>query len=156
HGEHFGEHSRVFGHMRTVYAQETRVPLVLIDPRRVPAGQVISAPVSLRDLPATILDLVGLESEFTFPGRSLARFWQQGGGDDPAGTRVLAEMEEQEMRFKKRTAGFWRSLAIGDNVYIRSRSGDEELYNIKADPAEQANLAGTASTHPMLEQFRNS
>ena len=59
HGEHFGEHDGIFGHMYSLYGQEIRVPLVVIAPGRVPAGQVVSAPVTLRDLAATILDLAG-------------------------------------------------------------------------------------------------
>ena len=33
--------------------------------------------VSLRDLPATIVDLVGLEAGSPFPGRSLAELWRR-------------------------------------------------------------------------------
>ena len=78
HGENFGEHAGIFGHGQSLYPQEIRVPLLVIAPGRVPSGQIISAPVSLRDLPATVVDLVGLELESSFPGRSLARFWDPG------------------------------------------------------------------------------
>ncbi len=44
HGEHFGEHAGVFGHMYTLYGQEIRVPLLVIAPGRVPAGRAFSRP----------------------------------------------------------------------------------------------------------------
>ena len=50
----------------------------------------------------------------------------------------------------------WQSLSIGDMVYICNAKGDEELYNIAADPAEAHNLAGSADARPALEHFRTS
>ena len=76
HGEHFGEHGGTLGHTQSLYDQEIRVPLIVLDPRRAPSTQVVSTPVSLRNLPATALDLAGLSCEPPFPGKSLARFWR--------------------------------------------------------------------------------
>ena len=63
HGEHFGEHNQ-FGHGSSLYNELTHVPLILIpplgpgesarDPARALRGRRIEAPVSLRDLPATV------------------------------------------------------------------------------------------------------
>jgi len=38
------------------------------------AGRVVSDPVSLRDLPATFVDLLGFAQGSPFPGKSLARY----------------------------------------------------------------------------------
>ena len=51
------------------------MPLLVVAPRRVPSGRIVPTPVSLRDLPATVVDLLGLGHESPFPGRSLARHW---------------------------------------------------------------------------------
>ena len=42
-----------------------------------PRGRMISEPVSLRDLPATIASLVGHDKNSPFPGKSLDRFWTE-------------------------------------------------------------------------------
>ena len=72
HGEHLGDHL-LFFHGCSLYRQLVGVPLVIVDPKGVPAGRVVVEPVSLRDIPATVVDLLGLADGAPFPGRSLAR-----------------------------------------------------------------------------------
>ena len=69
HGEAFGEHE-LFGHGGSLYEDRIRVPLTIVAPGQVPAGRVVERPVSLRDVPATILGLLGIES-MPMPGASL-------------------------------------------------------------------------------------
>src|SRR5262249_37650372 len=71
HGEGLGDHA-LFNHGESLYRMEIRVPLVILTPARRPSGGVVREAVSLRDLPATIVDLVGLRAGSPFPGRSLA------------------------------------------------------------------------------------
>ena len=59
------------GHSYSVSLEETGVPLVILSPTA-PAGRVVKQPVSLRDLPATVVDLLGISAKSPFPGRSLA------------------------------------------------------------------------------------
>ncbi len=59
------------------------MPLLIVPPRVCNPSTVVGETVSLRDLPATIVDLVGQGNGSPFPGESLARFW-----GDP-GQRVL-------------------------------------------------------------------
>jgi arylsulfatase A-like enzyme len=75
HGEEFMEHG-VMTHGNSLYAPALHVPLLLALPGRVPEGRRFDAPVSIRDLPATVCDLVGVRADF--PGESLARFWTDG------------------------------------------------------------------------------
>ncbi len=70
HGEEFGEHG-FFGHGQHLYSQEVHVPLFFIAPGRIPAGQSVATPVSLRSLPATLVDLLGMSAGSPFPGGSL-------------------------------------------------------------------------------------
>ena len=76
HGEHLGDHL-LFFHGCSLYRQLVQVPLVIVDPKGVPADRVVAEPVSLRDVPATVVDLLGLGRDAPFPGRSLARFWRR-------------------------------------------------------------------------------
>ena len=77
HGEQFGEHG-VFNHGFSLYAQEVHVPLLIISPAA-PPGCTVSEPVSLRDLPATVVDLLGLGAGSPFPGAP----WRNAGGATP-------------------------------------------------------------------------
>ncbi len=74
HGEGLGEHD-LFLHGQSLYRPEIRVPLLILLPSHHPSGSVVRPTVSLRDLPATIVNLIGLGQRSPFPGRSLARFW---------------------------------------------------------------------------------
>ncbi len=74
HGESFGDHGH-FGHSSSVFLDAVGVPLVILSPGA-PAGQVVASPVSLRDLPATVVDLLGLSAGSPLPGRSLAAYWR--------------------------------------------------------------------------------
>jgi len=69
HGEQFGEHG-LFSHGNSLYRPAVHVPLVIAWPRRITEGRRCTTPVSLRDLPATILDAVGLAGQNPLPGRS--------------------------------------------------------------------------------------
>ena len=91
HGEGFGDH-RSFGHGESLYLDVIGVPLVILSPGA-PAGRVVTDPVSLRDLPATVVDQLGLSAGSPFPGRSLAAFWPLAPGQPPP--EVTPALSEQ-------------------------------------------------------------
>ncbi len=74
HGESFGEHANVFCHGSSLYQTEVHVPLLIVPPGGM-AKSVVTDTVSLRDLPATIVDILGIADGSPFPGASLARLW---------------------------------------------------------------------------------
>ena len=76
HGEHLGDHL-LFFHGCSLYRQLVQVPLVIVDNKGVPSDRVVAEPVSLCDVPATVVDLLGLGRDAPFPGRSLTRFWRR-------------------------------------------------------------------------------
>jgi arylsulfatase A-like enzyme len=61
HGDEFLEHGNK-NHMRTVYVESVRVPLVLSGPG-VPRQRVVDTPVGLQDVAPTILDLLGVPAD---------------------------------------------------------------------------------------------
>jgi arylsulfatase A-like enzyme len=161
HGEQLGEHG-LFLHGRSLYREEVHVPLVIVPPGGLARGAAIPDPVSLRDLPATILDVVGLRNDSPFPGKSLAGYWNA----DPTFKKppvdpVLTQVALREsVSNNKGRAPAWRgpmkSLVADGNVYILNADGDEELYDLTADPREIKDLAETAASGPILERFRNT
>ncbi len=158
HGEHFGEHG-FFGHGVSLYQGEVHVPLIIVDPRFMTSGTVASAPVSLRDLPATFADLAGLGARFNLPGASLARFWRSPEGPDCHGAEpVLSEVEESGLLKATHGPGTQmgaKSVTTCDGVYLRLRDGNEQYYDLIRDPRELENLVQCATIQPQLDRSRD-
>ncbi len=146
HGEHLGDHG-LFFHGCSLYRQLVGVPLVIVDPKHGPAGRVIASPVSLRDIPATVVDLLGLAEKGPFPGRSLRQLWA---GSERAeatvGEPLLMETQKAPTltnQGREPTAkGPMKALIAEGMHYIRLADGVEELYLLKSDPEEQDNVVG--------------
>lgn len=137
HGELLWEHG-LTEHGQCLYAPLLHAPLVICDPGQ-PTASRVSDLATLRDLPATILDLVGVAPATPFPGHSLRRFWA--GGSD-AVSPVFAYLRQgiNTPLADANTAGDMQSLFEGDMHYIRNGDGSEELYDLDADPGEERNL----------------
>jgi arylsulfatase A-like enzyme len=158
HGEQFGEHG-VFNHGFSLYAQETRVPLVVIS-SRAPAGLLISEPVSLRDLPATFVDLARLGSSAILPGRSLAECWRAGAVKNaPSPSRAISEVDiplviGPERGRGSNQRGFAMSVVAEGFHYVLDARGTEELYDVANDPQESRNLKSEPGLQSTLNRFR--
>jgi arylsulfatase A-like enzyme len=161
HGEGMGEH-QLFDHGESLYRQEIHVPLLIVPPAGRRAARVVRETVSLRDLPATILDVIGLADGSPFPGRSLASLWREPDAhrDAAAVGPVLSELPrpnpyDPNQGRSPAKRGPLLSLAEGDFVYIRNRGdGTEELYNEREDPAEARDLSRTGAMRPVQERLR--
>jgi arylsulfatase A-like enzyme len=156
HGESFLEHG-VMHHGNSLYAPQLHVPLVMSWPSRLPAGMRVREPATLRDIPATILELAGLGSRSSLPGASLSSYWAAGekaaaASDD---RHVLSETSGRpdEPRTHPVRKGNMTSLVIGSLHYIRNGDGTEELFDIAVDPWEQTDLARDGK-QAELERFR--
>jgi len=143
HGEAFGEH-RLAGHGTSLYRMELRVPLLFAHPGRIPAGRTVDAPVSLRDIPTTVLDLIGQSSAVHFPGTSLAQHWRPGVGT-LSGDAVLSEVDRGKkmpptLPHAPARLGPMHSVLSQGRQYIRNGDGSEELYDLASDPDEHRDL----------------
>ena len=123
--------------------------------------------MSLRDLAATIVDVLGFQAGSPFPGESLARFWNGSSSTTSAKAAaadpVLSEVVPLDvirpgslaMALKPR----WPLAALtdGDWTYIR-REGDvrEELFHLREDAQERHNLASDPAMQPTLERMRGA
>lgn len=159
HGEHLKERG-FCGHGLSLYRPEVHVPLVIIPPTGAAAGRTVAAPVSLRDLAATTIDLVGLGGSQRFPGQSLARFWQADGAESAVATPLLAEVDHQTNHAPASNVpaslGAVKSVVADGKVYIRNGDGREELYDLIADPLEVNNLAGAEEHRVSLAKLRRT
>ncbi len=153
HGEAFGE-SYHYGHIKSTYMTQLHVPLVMSLPAGIPGGQIVAQSVSLRDLPATVLDLLGLAEANSFPGESLARHWQPPAEQELAAAtsaiNIAPIVSPQTAPDKK---AIIQSLVANRFHYIENPDGRKELYDLHADPNETHDLAGVAEWNDEMEFF---
>lgn len=149
--ELFDKHSKYAAGLdgtRSLYNEQIRVPLLISYPSSIDSGRVIEEPVELVDVPATVLEIlkVGWGKDAKVDGRSLLPMIDEGkrtkkivfsGGSHGRGAIIEAN---------------WKYIRSNDSLR-RNRQGvlsadmpnvmqvTEELYNLKADPTEQHNVA---------------
>jgi arylsulfatase A-like enzyme len=165
HGEELGEHA-LFDHGESLYRPEIRVPFLIVLPTGSQVSGVVKETVSLRDLPATLVELVGLTKGSPFPGRSLSRLWSRvSPGEAPGAGEMdldgaISELSGPNPSIPSQgrssaSRGPLISLAEGDLVYIRNEGdGTEELFNERDDPRELLNRAGSEVMKSVLERMR--
>jgi len=158
HGEHFGEHA-LYGHASSLYDQEIRVPLLALLPGKAHAGESVSQPVSLRNLPSTVTDVLKLsnDSAQAFPGESLTRYLETPNAQPEA--PVLSEVDAPVKAAPNQGRspvfrGPMKALTLGNEVYIRNGDGVEEVFDIQADPRQTQNLANTEAVQARLSRYR--
>ncbi len=159
HGEAFGDHGH-FGHGSSLHLDATRVPLVILAPGA-PAGRVVESPVSLRDLPATVVDQLGLRAGSPFPGRSLAAYWWMAPGQAPEGITTPALSEQADAialqpqpQDGRGHRGFQLSLVASGHHYFRDGMGTERLYDLRSDRSERFDLVGSPYGNQAVGGFR--
>ena len=165
HGEHFGEHDR-FGHGSSLYNEQTHVPLVLIPPLGAERtgsdcaarlrGRRVAVPVSHRDLPKTLTELLIPGADNPFPGRSLARCWST--SEPVPADPILSQVEEPRLAgedFAADQVGGINSVIDENYILIDSRSNPPELYAIE-DRKQERNLADDPAQRSRLERLRRT
>ena len=153
HGEAFGENGH-YGHIDSAYLTQLHVPLLISMPEVVPAGQAVTKAVSLRDLPATVMDVIGEAS--TFPGSSLARHWRGAAAKDAM--PLLSEINIAPIRPREYAPGkkaVITSLVLDRYHYLMNPDGDEDLFDYVRDPSERNDLADSVEGRDVIEVFRN-
>jgi len=146
HGEHFGEHDK-YGHGNSLYTQNIRVPLVFWMPGVIPAGARVPRPVSLRDVPSTVLDLVSAEE--LLPGTSLRPLWGAEAADAGA-SAVLSVLEPKPRSDDRRLTSI-----VQDSLHFLFDGDDHvEVYDLVRDADEERDLGGEAALGPRVARAR--
>jgi len=152
HGEEFMEHG-LAEHGNSLYLPSVHIPLLVAWPDRVPAGIRVSTPVSLRQVPATVMELAGLGSGSPLPGPSLVPSWSgsvEGEQTPPIYNQVGRTTGQPD--WYPVSKGDMFAVLTGGFRYIHNGDGSIELYDFNGDPAEETNLAGYPAEH--AEQVR--
>jgi arylsulfatase A-like enzyme len=122
--------------------------------------------VSLRDLAATIVDLLNLDGGSPFPGSSLARYWAASLPTKPpspsSSAPALAEVvpglavnvDSYGLPTKSSPLG---AVNDGEWSYIRNETERrEELFHLGSDAKEQRNLVRDPRSRAVLERMRQA
>jgi arylsulfatase A-like enzyme len=160
HGEHLGDHG-LFLHGGSLYRQLVQVPLLLVGHEWIPAGRTVARPVSLCDIPATVIDLLGLGSTHPFAGQSVASSWRTRATERgrSAADALLMETTKPELLMnggrEPAARGPMRAVIVAGMHYIQMADGTCELFNLKTDVVEQANLANNVFFRPVMIEVQN-
>ncbi len=137
HGDFMGSHGRQ-SRKEHPHEESVRIPAILNWPGQIPARGGMDGLFSLVDLTPTLLGLAGAD----IPAYCQGFDWSamlQGRCDDGGPESVLLEMTGNP----RWTLDFldWRGLVTRDWKYAFYETGEELLFDLKADPYEQHNLA---------------
>lgn len=140
HGEQFGEHGLTL-HGNSLYRQAIHVPLLVRYPAAAPSGIRVTTPVTIRDVPATVLALAGIPQAATgIEGHTLANLWSNSG--QPT-SDVVSEVSRHYRKAPgiRNLNGPMQSLVTDSLHVIRDGNDNLEVYNVVADAAETRDLA---------------
>jgi arylsulfatase A-like enzyme len=136
HGEEFWEHGG-YEHNHTLYADTTKAFFVIRPGGGFKGGRRVDTPVTLADIAPTLYDFAGFP-EADWPdldGRSLRPLVEGDSSGDwsrPIGVAHLRYGSER-----------WAVIFDGHKYILHTDSGQEELYDLTADPGEHVDLTRT-------------
>ena len=160
HGMHLGEKNMLA--KMTLWAESTRIPLLVRVPGIKTGGLTCPRPVALIDLYPTLADYCNLpKPPQGLEGFSLRPLVENPGGswDGPDSALVAwmgAPTREQREHPYIPAASSDQQFAVvsGQWRYIRAANGQEELYDLSVDPNEWTNLATNPEKESVLKKMR--
>ncbi|MCC7353653.1 MAG: sulfatase [Anaerolineae bacterium] len=156
HGDAFGDHG-LYGHGYDLYQDVLHVPFIVRYPAKIPAGLRVSEVVSLQALPATVMDLVGLRSESSFPGKTLVPCWTAESAEIPCSDGWAFASSPRGVRSEPDRPlgrrGAIVSLVTSDWHLILHEEGKVELYRTREDVKELNNLAATPEGERVVREI---
>jgi len=151
HGSHF--RTRTPEYKRSCHDASVHVPLVFDGPG-FEGGDVVEEPVSLLDLPPTLLDAAGLDVPAPMTGESLVDAADGG----PERDDVFVQISEREVGRALRTDRWTYSVFDPDADPGRDPASDRYveryLYDNHADTGQEVNLAGRWDYADVAERLR--
>ena len=135
HGETLYEHDCFFDH-HGIYECTLRIPLVFHFPSRVPQGLSFPDTCQIKDIMPTVLELMDIDSDLTFDGRSLVPLME---GRERVTVPEFYITECTWMRKHGWRTEEWKLIhAMEPDFHFKP---EIELYNLISDPGETHNLA---------------
>jgi len=147
HGDLCGDHGMMDKHF-IMYDSVVRVPLMARWPGRIAAGRTCDAFVSHAiDMAATFCEVAGAAMPGTFQGISLLPLFE--GAQDNGRADIYSQYMGNQF-------GLWTQRMVRDRrwKYVWNATGEDELYDVAADPGELCNRAADAACRPELARLR--
>jgi arylsulfatase A-like enzyme len=159
HGEELGEHG-FLRHGRNLYFQVLHVPLIISFGRLVPRGVRVRNGVTLRDVPATLIELARVPNQSAtsapaLEGRSLSRFWTDTSSGASSVDTVISEVRYHANRPQREptSRGDLSSILDSADHLIRGPDGAFELYRVDMDPREKNNLVARPDLRDRVQRL---
>ena len=153
HGEMLGAHG--MSGKSTFYEESARVPLIVSYPGRIPAGQVVNAPVNTPALYATILDYLNVTGATHTPDQpSLRRYIENPSPELLVDAFGFSEWNTDSMPGEMIRTADWKLMC---GRVVKSNNCVDALYDMKNDPLETTNLLFASNYQdylPIAEQLR--
>jgi len=150
HGEEFKDNEEVMFHGNSLHYPSIHVPLLVSFPGTVPADAEVEQTVSLRDLPATVFDLLDRPNP-GFPGESWMRYVE-----DPnlPSDGVIAELAQADWRnpLYPVTHGDLISVVTDELQYVLRSDGEERLFDVT--DRDRAVPLSSAQAAPLIDELR--
>jgi len=138
HGESFGAQSAddhdPSGHGTSLYPEQTKVPLFVVYPGKLPGQRKIKATATIRQIPKTITQLLEI-SDSPFVGQALPLESGEKNATDQIDAAVLATLKYDNQKVQSVIWHPWQYI----NNLNDPRNG-EELYDLARDPTAKNNL----------------
>lgn len=131
-----GTAGRLKGHKFSLFDGGIRVPGLISWPGRIPAGQVVGAPLAAMDVYPTLLKAAGGEEDPRCDGRDMLATLTNGEGSPH--DSIFWELDEQTAVRRDN----WKLVLHGRLVDAPVASEEVFLSDLETDIAEQENLAG--------------
>ncbi|MFW5856595.1 MAG: sulfatase-like hydrolase/transferase [Planctomycetota bacterium] len=153
HGSHFK--TRNSEYKRACHDGCTRIPMAFTGPGFAAGGQ-IREPVSLVDVPPTLLDAAGLPVPDSMQGRSLLPLVRRDTADWPeeAFIQISEDICGRAIRTARWKYGVYAPDANGGRDSHSDTYVEQFLYDMEADPYEQHNLAGVKTLADVSADLR--
>ncbi|WP_276256559.1 sulfatase-like hydrolase/transferase [Halomontanus rarus] len=154
HGCHFGAHHGE--HKRTCHDSSIRVPAIAKFPD-VSDARVVENPISLVDLPPTLLDAAGIDPPGAMEGDSVVPLARGNSGDWKESIYVQL-ISGAELGRAIRTERWTYAVSAPDVDGLREHESDayveRYLYDLHTDPHQRINLAGRAAYRDVADELR--
>jgi N-acetylglucosamine-6-sulfatase len=152
HGYFYGEHG-LSTERRLAYEESIRIPLVMWNPKLIPAPRRVENTVLSLDMAPTLLELGKAMVPDKLHGRSLVPLIR--GESFPTQRDVLIQYYSDTVFPRMRKMGY-EALRTGRWKYIRykEQAYADELYDLDSDPYEMKNLVSDSGAGKTLEEMK--
>lgn len=150
HGEMLGSHGYK-GNKRWPYDASLRVPFIIRQTGRLPAGGELRLPLGTPDLYPTLAELAGLRMPHGLDGKSAAQPLinaNEDGNEDGRDMYAYCSMPYAYVPWPG-----WRALRGERWMYARTKDAPWLLFDMENDPHELRNLVEEAEHAPLVEKL---